>query len=66
VSRLKLPSLAQLFKGSVEKKDPAHAGCYEKSEVVRSEKTCASEGESPSGPAAKPLEFGTKVKNGKT
>ena len=32
VSRLKLPSLAQLFECSTEKNDPAHAGCYEKSE----------------------------------
>jgi len=29
VSRLKLPSLAQLFECSAEKNDPAHAGCYE-------------------------------------
>ena len=33
VSRLKLPSLAQLFECSPEKSDPAHAGCYEKSEL---------------------------------
>jgi len=28
VSRLKLSSLAQLFKCSAETNDPAHAGCY--------------------------------------
>jgi hypothetical protein len=33
--------------------------------LVRSEKTCVSEGESPSRPEAKLPEFGTKVMNGK-
>jgi len=33
--------------------------------LVRSEKTCVSEGESPSGLEARLPEFGTKVKNGK-
>jgi hypothetical protein len=33
--------------------------------LVRSEKTCVSEGESPSSPEARLPEFGTKVTNGK-
>jgi hypothetical protein len=33
--------------------------------LVRSEKTCVSEGESPSSLEARLPEFGTKVKNGK-
>jgi len=37
VSRLKLPSLARVFERVAEKNDPAHAGCYGKSELVRSE-----------------------------
>jgi hypothetical protein len=33
--------------------------------LVRSEKTCVSEGESPSSLEARPPDFGTKVMNGK-
>jgi hypothetical protein len=42
------------------------AGRAEKAEMlVRSEKTCVSEGESPSSLEARLPEFGTKVMNGK-
>jgi len=38
---------------------------YQAGLLVRSEKTCVSEGESPSSPEARLPEFGTKVTNGK-
>jgi hypothetical protein len=45
---------------------PGDHGTGGKAEIlVRSEKTCVSEGESPSSLEARLLEFGTKVMNGK-
>jgi hypothetical protein len=46
-------------------KQKAEIGGAKAEMLVRSEKTCVSEGESPSGLEARLPEFGMKVKNGK-